>query len=98
MKMIIHKNNFELLIEKAVDNFVNESINDFFLNDKKELNKSDLKEFLNYINEKLGKEKEYTMIEILQDKKRIYRKKRQKQTKYRILKKEEIKWKVKTKD
>ena len=98
MKMIIHKNNFELLIEKAVDNFVNESINDFFLNDKKELNKSDLKEFSNYINEKLGKEKEYTMIEILQDKKRIYRKKRQKQTKYRILKKEEIKWKVKTKD
>ena len=96
--MIIHKNNFELLIEKAVDNFVNESINDFFLNDKKELNKSDLKEFSNYINEKLGKEKEYTMIEILQDKKRIYRKKRQKQTKYRILKKEEIKWKVKTKD
>lgn len=69
------QNNFELLIEKAVDNFVNESINDFFLNDKKELNKSDLKEFSNYINEKLGKEKEYTMIEILQDKKEFMEKK-----------------------
>lgn len=69
------QNNFELLIEKAVDNFVNESINDFFLNDKKELNKSDLKEFSNYINEKLGKEKEYTMIEILQDKKEFTEKK-----------------------
>ena len=69
------QNNFELLIEKAVDNFVNESINDFFLNDKKELNKADLKEFSNYINEKLGKEKEYTMIEILQDKKEFTEKK-----------------------
>lgn len=69
------QNNFELLIEKAVDNFVNESINDFFSNDKKELNKSDLKEFSNYINEKLGKEKEYTMIEILQDKKEFIEKK-----------------------
>lgn len=69
------QNNFELLIEKAVDNFVNESINDFFSNDKKELNKSDLKEFSNYINEKLGKEKEYTMIEILQDKKEFMEKK-----------------------
>lgn len=69
------QNNFELLIEKAVDNFVNESINDFFSNDKKELNKSDLKEFSNYINEKLGKEKEYTMVEILQDKKEFIEKK-----------------------
>ena len=69
------QNNFELLIEKAVDNFVNESINDFFSNDKKELSKSDLKEFSNYINEKLGKEKEYTMIEILQDKKEFIEKK-----------------------
>jgi len=69
------QNNFELLIEKAVDNFVNESINDFFSNDKKELSKSDLKEFSNYINEKLGKEKEYTMVEILQDKKEFIEKK-----------------------
>lgn len=42
---------------------------------KKELNKSDLKEFSNYINEKLGKEKEYTMVEILQDKKEFIEKK-----------------------
>ena len=61
---------FKILMKKVSENFIKETLEEVFPN-KKELNKGDLKEFLNYCNEKLevnhSYTKKYTLEEIEKD-------------------------------
>ena len=66
------------LVDKGVETVIKEGIEEVFDSKKTELNKADLKELSNYISEKYNFEKDYSFTEILQDKKEISQKEKEK--------------------
>ena len=81
----VDKNNYNVdfvklyaLVDKGVETVIKEGIEEVFDSKKTELNKADLKELSNYISEKYNFEKDYSFTEILQDKKEISQKEKEK--------------------
>lgn len=66
------------LVDKGIETVIKEGIEEVFDSKKTELNKADLKELSNYISEKYNFEKDYSFTEILQDKREISQKEKEK--------------------